>query len=209
MIWGLRWGLPQVEFLTLQTLCSRRVCCWIGLGPLQSGVHHPFLSVLPLMLFAASEGSLSFRGWRLSCVAPFGCGSIVQARPRDDGYAFPGHQKYRVHVESSTVSRSFEVGRVVSRWGSRSQRPPPVPFFSEVHKELTRSWKAPFTARNKSCGSSPLTTLDGGAALGYTGIPSVERSVAMQLCPSVKSSQSLLKKYFLKTTSVYLSAVHA
>ncbi len=63
------------------------------------------------------------------------------------------------------------------------QRPPPVPFFPEVHEELTRSWKTPFTARNKPCGSSPLTTLDGGAALGYTGIPSVERSVAMQLCP--------------------------
>ncbi len=35
------------------------------------------------------------------------------------------------------------------------QRPPPVPFFPEVHEELTRSWKAPFTARNKPCGSSP------------------------------------------------------
>ncbi len=69
-----------------------------------------------------------------------------------------------------------------------SQRLPPVPFFPEVHEELTRSWKAPFTARNKSCGSSPLTTLDGGAALGYTGIPSVERSVAMQLCPTVAST---------------------
>ncbi len=68
------------------------------------------------------------------------------------------------------------------------QRPPPVPFFPEVHEELTRSWKAPFTARNKPCGSSPLTTLDGGAALGYTGIPSVERSVAMQLCPTIAST---------------------
>ncbi len=63
-----------------------------------------------------------------------------------------------------------------------------MPFFPEVHEELTRSWKAPFTARNKSCGSSPLTTLDGGAAFGYTGIPSVERSVAMQLCPTVAST---------------------
>ncbi len=75
-------------------------------------------------------------------------------------------------------------------WGGRAgfQRPPPLPFFPEVHEELTRSWKAPFTARNKPCGSSPLTTLEGGAALGYTGIPSVERSVAMQLCPTVAST---------------------
>ncbi len=57
-----------------------------------------------------------------------------------------------------------------------------------MHEELTRSWKAPFTARNKSCGSSALTTLDGGATLGYTGIPSMERSVAMQLCPIAAST---------------------
>ncbi len=37
-----------MEFLTLQALCSRRGCRWIGLGPLQSGVLHPFPSVLPL-----------------------------------------------------------------------------------------------------------------------------------------------------------------
>ncbi len=29
-----------------------------------------------------------------------------------------------------------------------SQRPAPVPLFPEVHGELTRSWTAPFTARN-------------------------------------------------------------
>ncbi len=69
-----------------------------------------------------------------------------------------------------------------------SQRPPPVQFFPEVHEELTRSWKAPFTARNKSCSSSPFTTLDGGAALGYADIPSVEQSVAMQLCPTAATT---------------------
>ncbi len=57
-----------------------------------------------------------------------------------------------------------------------------------MHEELTRSWKAPFPARNKSCGSSPLTSLDGGATFGYTGIPSVERSGAMQLCPTAAST---------------------
>ncbi len=49
VIWGLRWGLPQVEFLTPQALRSRRGCHWIGLGPLQSGVLHSFPLVLPLM----------------------------------------------------------------------------------------------------------------------------------------------------------------
>ncbi len=48
---------------------------------------------------------------------------------------------------------------------------PSAAILPEVHEELTRSWKAPFTARNKSQSSAPLTTLDYGAALGYTGIP--------------------------------------
>ncbi len=62
-------------------------------------------------------------------------------------------------------------------------RPAPVPFFPEVHEELTSSWMAPFTARSRSSASSVLTTLDGGVARGYTGIPQVERAVAVHLCP--------------------------
>ncbi len=45
-----------------------------------------------------------------------------------------------------------------------------------------RSWLLPHVPGHS--GSSPLTTLDGGAALGYTVITSVERSVAMQMCPT-------------------------
>ncbi len=69
--------------------------------------------------------------------------------------------------------------------GAQAERrqPPPVPFFPEVHEEVTRSWKAPFSARNRPSASSVLTTLDGGAAQGYVGVPPVERAIAMQLCP--------------------------
>ncbi len=62
-------------------------------------------------------------------------------------------------------------------------RPAPVPFFPEVHEELTSSWMAPFTPRSRSSASSVLTTLDGGVARGYAGIPQVERAVAVHLCP--------------------------
>ncbi len=48
---------------------------------------------------------------------------------------------------------------------------------------MTRSWRAPFSARNRPNASSVLTTLDGGAAQGYVEIPPVERAIAMQLCP--------------------------
>ncbi len=62
-------------------------------------------------------------------------------------------------------------------------RPAPVSFFPEVHEELTSSWMAPFTARSRTSVSSVLTTLDGGVARGYAGIPQVERVVAVHLCP--------------------------
>ncbi len=59
----------------------------------------------------------------------------------------------------------------VARAGS--QGPTPVLFFPEVHDELTGTWMAPFTARNRSSGSSSLATLDDGAARGYTEVPPV------------------------------------
>ncbi len=74
----------------------------------------------------------------------------------------------------------------VARGGS--QGPTPVPFFPEVHDELTGTWMAPFIARNRSSGSSSLATLDGRAARGYTEVPPVEQSVAMKLCPNTASS---------------------
>ncbi|MGL4352594.1 MAG: hypothetical protein ACRCTP_01370, partial [Aeromonas popoffii] len=62
-------------------------------------------------------------------------------------------------------------------------RPAPVPFFPEVHEELSKSWNAPLTARSRQTGSLALTSLDGGAARGYVEIPQVERAVAAHLCP--------------------------
>ncbi len=58
-----------------------------------------------------------------------------------------------------------------------------VPFFPEVHEELTKSWMAPFMSRSRSSASSILTTLNGGVARGYAGIPQVERAIAVHLCP--------------------------
>ncbi len=49
--------------------------------------------------------------------------------------------------------------------------PAPVPFFPEVHEELTSSWMAPFTARSRSSASSFLTTLDGEWPGGTRAFP--------------------------------------
>ncbi len=55
---------------------------------------------------------------------------------------------------------------------------------------------APFTARSRSSASSVLTTLDGGVARGYAGIPQMERAVAVHLCPpprAVSSQESMVR----------------
>ncbi len=59
-------------------------------------------------------------------------------------------------------------------------RSAPVPFIPEVQEELTKLW---MTTRSRSSISSVLTTLDGGAARGYLGIPQVERAIVVHLCP--------------------------
>ncbi len=83
----------------------------------------------------------------------------------------------------ATVSIGLEVNRPPSPEPSRlddwflgagrgsQPRPAPLPFFPEVHEELTKSWMAPFTARSPSSTSSILTTLDGGVARGYGHSP--------------------------------------
>ncbi|KAL0195617.1 hypothetical protein M9458_009189, partial [Cirrhinus mrigala] len=75
------------------------------------------------------------------------------------------------------------LGWTTGSWAVDSKpRPSPVPFFLEVHEELTKSWKAPLSARSRYVNSSSLTTLDSGPARGYMEIPQVERAIAMHLC---------------------------
>ncbi len=85
----------QVEFLTPQALRRRRWCRWIRLGSLQSGVCERGTPSLSFgappddqMLIAVSEGELSLsRDDDSAMLPPFGCGSVVRARP---SLCFPG-----------------------------------------------------------------------------------------------------------------------
>ncbi len=83
-----------------------------------------------------------------------------------------------------TVRASLPGTPPQTSYSSRSSQPRPasVPFFPEVHEELTSLWMAPFTARSRSSASSILTTLDGGVARGYAGIPQVERERSRCTC---------------------------
>ncbi len=59
----------------------------------------------------------------------------------------------------------------------------PSPFFPEVHDELTRSWRSPYSARLRTSASSALTTIDGTEEKGYERMPQLDESVAAHLCP--------------------------
>ncbi len=144
------------------------------------------------MSIAASEGELSLSGDDDPAALP-PSGVVALSEPDPEMTAMLSRSAENVGLVWKKKKK--KVHRVPILWGWTSGfsvgvalRTILVPFFPEVHEELTRLWKAPFTARNKSCSSSPLTTLDGGAALGYAGIPLVERSVAMQLCPTAATT---------------------
>ncbi|KAL0151578.1 hypothetical protein M9458_053095 [Cirrhinus mrigala] len=57
------------------------------------------------------------------------------------------------------------------------------PFLPEVHEELTRSWRAPYSARLRASSSSALTSVDGAEDKGYEKLPPLDKSVAAHLCP--------------------------
>ncbi len=138
------------------------------------------------MSIAASEGESDFAGDDASAQLP-PSGTVAVPDTDPEMMAMLSRAANRVGLvwnppPCPEPSRLDDWFLGVARAGS--QPPTPVPFFPEVHEELTGTWKAPFTARNRASGPSSLTTLDGGAAKGYTRMPPVERAVAMQLCPN-------------------------
>ncbi|CAM4463382.1 unnamed protein product [Leuciscus chuanchicus] len=59
----------------------------------------------------------------------------------------------------------------------------PAPFLPELHKELAKSWSAPFSARLRSSASAAFSVVDGAKDRGYLALPLVEEAVAAHLCP--------------------------
>ena len=66
----------------------------------------------------------------------------------------------------------------------QAPRHKPAPFFPEVHEELTKAWRAPYSARVGSSVSATLSSVDGAAEKGYESLPPLEEAVAAHLCPN-------------------------
>ncbi|ROL45991.1 hypothetical protein DPX16_15550 [Anabarilius grahami] len=51
-----------------------------------------------------------------------------------------------------------------------------APFFPEVHQELTKSWRAPYSARLHTTHRSALTAVDGSELKGYEHLPPLDEA---------------------------------
>ncbi len=56
------------------------------------------------------------------------------------------------------------------------------PFFPEVHYELTKLWRAPYSSWIRPSASVALTSIDGAEEKGYKHLPPLDESVAAHLC---------------------------
>ncbi len=155
--------------------------------------------------------SLSLWGWWLGCVAPFGCGSIVRARPRDNGYAFLGRRALMLGSCGNLNRVPIRVPkRVVSQWGSGwISAPPSGAILPGSARGAYKFVEGTFHCPKKILWLLPLTTLDGGASLGYMGIPSVERFVAMCLPSGACRYSSGLTGSAYRACGEVASALHA
>ncbi|ROI84191.1 hypothetical protein DPX16_19963 [Anabarilius grahami] len=71
-----------------------------------------------------------------------------------------------------------------------------LPFFEDLHDELSKSWKKPYTSRVFVPSTSIYSTIVGAEARGYTMMPQVEEMLASYVSPVSASS---LKKPTLPT----------
>ncbi|KAL0150783.1 hypothetical protein M9458_053901 [Cirrhinus mrigala] len=87
-------------------------------------------------------------------------------------------------------------------------RPPPshrsLPFFPDLHTEVSRSWGKPFSARLFVPASDYYGNVAGTSECGYRAIPRVEQTLASYLSPEAASSLKApaLPSKPLRTTSV-------
>ncbi len=82
-----------------------------------------------------------------------------------------------------------------------------LPFFSDLHQEISRSWRQPFSSRLTNAAAADFTKLVGSVEQGYTAIPVVEDNLASHLSPSLApcwKSRLLLPSKPCRTTSALI-----
>ncbi len=96
--------------------------------------------------------------------------------------------------------------RFLSGPNSRPERRK-LTFFSDLHQEISRSWKRPFSSGLTNAAAADFTNLVGSVEQGYTAIPVVEDTLASHLSPSLApswKSRPLLPTKPCRTTSALI-----
>jgi len=110
----------------------------------------------------------------MQCIgAPDGWAPLWQNNSLNYGHAFPVRQQDQARVEPSNrvlSPQSWTIG--ISGWCMLVLSNPPQYLSSRR------------CMSSRGCTVSVCTTLDGGAAKGYTRVPPVERAAAVQLSPN-------------------------
>ncbi len=82
-----------------------------------------------------------------------------------------------------------------------------LPFFSDLHREISSSWKQTFSSRLTNAAASDFTNLVGSVEQGYTAMPVIEDTLASHLSPSLApswKSRPLLPSKPCRTTSALI-----
>ncbi len=83
-----------------------------------------------------------------------------------------------------------------------------LPFFSDLHREISNSWKQPFSScLTNAAFRSDFTKLVGSVEQGYTAMPVIEDTLASHLSPSLApswKSRPLLPSKPCRTTSALI-----
>ncbi len=91
---------------------------------------------------------------------------------------------------SAEVQERASSGRLDERFlaGHKRSAPPSLPFLPELHSELLRSWRNPFSARIFPPSKSNYANVKGLEDSGYTKMPRMEESLAGYLAAPLASS---------------------
>ncbi len=104
-----------------------------------------------------------------------------------------------LELRNSTIASSS--ARIPSLKGGK------LPFFSDLHREISSSWKQPFSSRLTNAAAADFTNLVGSVEQGYTAMPVIEDTLASHLSPSLApswKSRPLLPSKPCRTTSALI-----
>ncbi len=115
---------------------------------------------------------------------------------------------YFRHRLSICTSATAYSGTLFSlRWSAMEYRRCQPPFFGDLHQEISRSWKQPFSSRLTNAAAADFTNLVGSVEQSYTAMPVVEDTLASHLSPSLApswKSRPLLPTKPCRTTSALI-----